>query len=269
MQDFVRALGCLEDKKDIRDYKINKNLVMAFQYPESFECGKYVTVKDQGAVGSCVAHSAAEILEYHNGCKEKLSTNFIYGIHYKLFRTKGPGMYPREACKIVKEYGDPEYELCPGNDEVDKVYSIAEEAFNKESVLADAKRHKIFSYAKLGSANDIKFALMNYGPVLGTITWYDDNKVDNTTGYLTKGTISEGGHAIMVYGWNEQGWLCQNSWGRFWGNKGRFILPYSYRFNEVFSFVPSEYEGDIVKPSRNPLVDFICKIVNWVINLWQ
>ena len=261
------SLGCLPDKKDIRDYKIKKGLVMALQYPTTFECQKKVKIKDQGSVGSCVAHSTAEILEYHNSNDERLSTNFIYGIHYKLFGSKGPGMYMREACKIAQKYGDPLYDLCRGNTEVDSVYQLAAKAFEKPEVLENASKHRISSYARLVSQNDIKYALMEYGPVLSSITWYEENKVDKS-GVLQQGITPEGGHAIMTYGWNEQGWLCQNSWGTYWGNKGYFRLPYDYKLTEAYSFVPADNEDDIVKPSTNKLIDFILKLINYIINLF-
>lgn len=196
------GLGCLPDKIDIRDYKIRKKVAMAVEFPDEYICDGYRKVKSQGSVGSCVAHATAEILEFHNNGR-KLSTNFLYGIHKKLCGTLGPGMYLRDACKIALQYGDPEYDLCPGNTEVNKVYTIAEEAFDKSEVLESAAKNRIDSFAKLRNASDIKYALMNYGPILAAIDWYSDNKVVN--GVINQGSQKSGGHGIMIYGWNEQG----------------------------------------------------------------
>ena len=30
-------------------------------------------------------------------------------------------------------------------------------------------------------------------------------------GVLERGTVIDGGHAIVVRGWNQEGWICQNS----------------------------------------------------------
>ena len=207
MEEIIRINGCLPGKKDIRDYKINKK-AMALQYPESFKCDIIMPVKDQGRVGSCVAHSSAEILEYHEGVN--LSTNFIYGIHNKLYGSEGPGMYLREACKIINKYGDPAYDYCPGNSEVTYVYEIANKAFENDEVMKNASMHKAKRYARLFTADEIKYALMNYGPVLIAIDWYDDNKLDKDF-VMCKGTKNPGGHALMLYGWDEKGWLIQNS----------------------------------------------------------
>ncbi|NND75477.1 MAG: C1 family peptidase [Ilumatobacter sp.] len=36
-----------------------------------------------------------------------------------------------------------------------------------------------------------------------------------------------GGHAFVVVGWNEQGWLIHNSWGSDWGDDGYAVLPFA------------------------------------------
>ena len=38
----------------------------------------------------------------------------------------------------------------------------------------------------------------------------------------------EGGHAVIIYGWDdsEQAWLCKNSWGKTWGEKGHFRIKW-------------------------------------------
>ena len=42
-----------------------------------------------------------------------------------------------------------------------------------------------------------------------------------------------GGHAILVVGYDDsiQRFICQNSWGISWGDKGFFYMPYSYFSN--------------------------------------
>lgn len=262
--------GCLPGKIDVRDYKIKKKVAMALQFPEEFICTNMPPVKDQGSVGSCVAHATSEILEYHDNCEHKLSTNFLYGIHYKLYKSEGPGMYLREACKIANEYGDPEYDYCPGNTEVNEVYSEAEEAFKDIETRNNAHEHRIKGYAKLRTNDEIKYALLNYGPVLSAVVWYEENKVQD--GVLIKGDTKSGGHAIMIYGWNKQGFICQNSWGKTWGKKGSFILPYEYKVDEAYSIIPlsgDKQKDDLVKPSTNEVLDALFKIINFIINLFR
>ena len=57
-------LGALDPKVDLRDYSYEPEVAMAAnELPEEFELWT-PDVKNQGTVGSCVAHTAAEIEEY-------------------------------------------------------------------------------------------------------------------------------------------------------------------------------------------------------------
>jgi cathepsin B len=53
---------------------------------------------------------------------------------------------------------------------------------------------------------------------------YKSGIYQHTSGYL------EGGHAIKILGWGVEGglkyWLCANSWGTSWGEKGFFRIAY-------------------------------------------
>jgi C1A family cysteine protease len=42
-----------------------------------------------------------------------------------------------------------------------------------------------------------------------------------------------GGHAVLCVGYNDrkQRWIMRNSWGKSWGDKGYFYLPYNYLLN--------------------------------------
>jgi C1A family cysteine protease len=50
-----------------------------------------------------------------------------------------------------------------------------------------------------------------------------------STGALAKGVSLLGGHANIIYGYdnNLKVFLMENSWGTSWGNKGYWYLPYS------------------------------------------
>ncbi len=41
-----------------------------------------------------------------------------------------------------------------------------------------------------------------------------------------KASISDGGHAFAIVGYNQDGYIIQNSWGTGWGMKGRAVLRY-------------------------------------------
>ncbi len=69
------------------------------------------------------------------------------------------------------------------------------------------------------SGNDRKTYLANVGPLVCGFTVYDDfQQYGGGVYHQTWGNV-EGGHAVMVIGYddNEQCWICRNSWGTGFG----------------------------------------------------
>ena len=268
--------GCLPSPTDVRDYKVK--VVGAVEFPESFEVEQMPPVKNQRNINSCAAHALSTIMEYHDACignMNTLSTNFIYGIQKKYCKHSGQGMYLRHACKIAKDLGTPFECYCKGNNEVPKAHEIAEEAYADESKMQNASYFRIASYARCNTDNAIKSALMNYGPVLCNINWRDTFKINSKGILYGEDTGTNGYHALVIYGWNEHGWLIQNSWGSRWGNKGRFIFPYTYKFVEAWSIIDAEQDIDsaediqIITPPRNNFMDAIYKIINIICSFFS
>lgn len=260
----VLVCGCNLSPYDVRDYKV---AATGEVLPDKFELDfSNIKIKNQGQVSSCVAHAISTILEYHAQGKHNLSTNFFYGIQKKYCGHEGKGMYLRDACKIATELGDATLEDCPGNTEVPKCYDVAETTLMSEDAMLRAANFKTKSYYVCKTNDDIKYALINYGPILASIQWFSDLKVKN--GILTKGKSTKGGyHAFVIYGYNEQGFLCQNSWGKLWGNNGRFILPYDFKIREARGLIDLENDVFVVPPKKTGLVKIIFKILNYIINL--
>lgn len=266
--------GALAPKADVRDYKV---AAAAAEYPKAWQVDYLPPVKNQKSVGSCVAHATSSILEYFDyketGEKTNLSTDFIYGMQGVAFGRMDSGMYLRDACKIVKQYGDCLKETISTNTEQPKCTENLKEIIEKAPVLLEkdiykeAEQYQVKSYAKCTTDSAIKHALMNYGPVLGSVRWYDKNTVKGEVVEMDK-TSSWGGHAIMIYGWNEIGWLCQNSWGKGWNGDGRFTVPYG-EIKEAWSFVDAENDENIVQPIRGNWIDKIYKLVNLIINFFK
>ena len=46
-----------------------------------------------------------------------------------------------------------------------------------------------------------------------------------------------GGHAVVCVGYDDksQRFICRNSWGTSWGDKGYFYMPYNYLTNSRLS----------------------------------
>ena len=258
--------GVKPPKVDLRDYTVKAGATAV----TSFELKNLPTVKNQGSVNSCAAHSSSSILEWFNKQEtkkyQKLSTGFIYGMQGVAFDRLESGMYLRDVCKIAYRYGDCLSTTIPFNVEMPECYNLLKDELN-DDVYNEASVYKVKSYARCLTSQAIKHSLMNNSPVLMSVKWYSQNELDDD-GTIHFDTKSDNGyHAVMVYGFNEKGWLCQNSWGKNWGNKGRFILPYEYGFREAWSFVDADNDY-VRKPIQNKLFDLVYKVINFIANLF-
>lgn len=258
--------GSLFSIPDLRDY-VAKSSVNEF--PETFELSM-PEVKNQGAVGSCVAHSLATATEYFN-TKEtnttiKMSTGYIYG-NRLLSTHKGTGMYTRDAIKTLAKFGNVPYEDFPYNVEVP--YAI--EKFEAEADELEEKglNYKVASYFKLNDDNAIKSHLLDGNPVIFAMKWFDDIKIEKGVMVTNEITSTKtGGHCMVIYGWNETGWLVQNSWGKTWGKKGRFTLPYNVSRKETWGIVDAKSDSSLIleKPFKSKVGAFFAKVIHKVIS---
>jgi C1A family cysteine protease len=263
MKEIIESFGALKSPFDARDYKL---VASAVKFPDTFELPK-VTVKNQGSVGSCVAHATSSVVEYHHkrqhNEKKSFSTEFIYGLRDPGYYV-GEGMYIRDALNTLRKYGDvPTVDLRGNN----KCQKAMENVNGKLDELKDkAYPHRVSSYFRLYNANAVKSALMNHGYVVASMDWYKGAELID--GVYTITDEVSGRHAVVIYGWNETGWLVQNSWGTAWGNKGRFIIPFDFDFNEMWGITDNITE-DIVRPKTGKIWDALYKIYNAIVNFFS
>ena len=264
MNEFIESFGALQPTSDARDYHLVASA--AAEYPEEFKLPT-VTVKNQWNVSSCVAHAASSIVEYHHtrqeGYNMVFSTEFIYGFRDTGYYV-GNGMYIRDALKTMQKYGDVPNDDLKGNHHVDDAMKNVKENLN--NLLDKAYPHRITSYFRVYSEEEIKSALMNHGYVLASMDWHKDYKL--VKGVYTPSDTRIGRHAIVLYGWDERGWLAQNSWGSLWGDGGRFVIPYDFKFNEMWG-ITDNITGDIVRPKRGKWYDIFYKVWNAIVNLFK
>jgi C1A family cysteine protease len=258
--------GCILSPYDSRDYKLKASASKA-ALPEEYCCPLKAKVKNQGQVCSCVAHAVSSILEYHAVTPTSLSTNFIYGIQKQLFNRADKGMMLRDACKIAADYGDMLIDDCPGNTEVPECYKKAEKAFTNPEKLTRASNYRILKYFYCIRPKEIKHALYNYGPVLASMKWYRNYKVDKNGIISGEGKGDYGYHAIMIYGYTPDGFWCQNSWGTNWGKEGRFFVPNNIKFVEARGFVDWNGSDELKEPNPNGILNLLYKALNAVANL--
>lgn len=270
MEYKLHSLGAIRETIDVRDYRGKTELT---EFPRSFALSM-PAVKDQGTVCSCVAHALASTIEYlcyqEIGSYYTMSTDYIYG-NRRGSLWKEDGMRIRDALKACCTYGDVSYEEMPGNTEVPEVIDLFESV--AEQLLPSGRVNGIRRYFRLDDANAIKSCLLNYGPVLFSIPWYDDNYVRDGILHVTGTKEKENGsHCMVIYGWNENGWKIQNSWGTRWANQGRAILPFDTQIDEAWG-VEDKYNDEeaedikIVVPFTGSIGKIIAEFLNWLLNL--
>ena len=210
-------------------------------------------IEDQGNLGSCTANAGVGMVEYFErrafGKHVDASRLFLYKATRNLMREKGDtGAFLRSAMGALVLFGVPPEEYWP--------YNIAN--FDKEPTAfcyAFAQNYQSLSYYRLDPPGTppsllltrIKTNLAAGLPSMFGFTVYssisqagnDDGKIP----FPTKGEKIEGGHAIVVAGYDDNmkiknaivggvettgAFLIRNSWGTDWGQDGYGWLPYEY-----------------------------------------
>lgn len=260
MQEFNISqfgTGCIESNYDARDYVLSE-IALAVTLPDQFEV-EHSYIKNQGNVGSCVAHSICEVLEAANLNQEQYSTNWVYGYRPEGYYV-GPGMMTRQACQTVIEKGYIPYEEFSGNTEMNAVMNKVNQ--NLDDLLSIAAERKAIAYNRLKTKQQIKEAIYTSGtPVL--IVCYIPNRMELDDNYILQYDENKlaGCHCMVCYGWNESGLLIQNSWGKEFGNEGTFILPEEYPFAEAWSISCDSHMNISAKPRNWGIRKFIQSII--------
>ena len=256
-KNYIEAFGAIESKIDVRDYQVACAAAPNVELPEVFELNMRA-VKNQHSVSSCVAHALAAAVEYFNFMQEKtdttMSTEFIYGNRINHIYTD-KGMIIRDALENLRKYGTCPNSSMPGNIEVPE----AIRRFNQDAlgVIPVAYPNRITNYCSLYKKNDMKLWLMTKGPIVFSIKWYENYwlTVNNELHFDEKSEPS-GCHCMVIYGWNKEGWLFQNSWGNTWGDGGRAVYPYDATIREAWGVEDtcySTYKDDLVMQLKDQI----------------
>lgn len=258
--------GALESPIDERDY--TPAMAMAVkakeeELPKTYRTEGEAKILNQSSIGSCVAHAIATAMtygEYKLGWKNvhDFSRGFIYGNRATL-DYQGEGMYPRQAIKSVNKEGDCLYNDFPYNMTYPQVKLLIEK--DSENLHKLAAEHLIKSYFRCYSEEEIKRAIMNQGAVIVGINVYSSFTGDCPV--PSDDDTLWGGHCMAMVGWDETGWLIQNSWGSWWGNKGYLHLPYEYLLKEVWGIVIND---EAKEPEKN---NFFVRVCNAIKNFFK
>ena len=200
--------GCLPSPIDLRDFRVS-NSVTRVELPTEFRLEEY-SIKDQGIVNSCVAHALSSMLER---TEFKFSTGWIYGYRPAGYY-QGEGMYPREALNTLLKKGAVKKEDFDYNIEMIDAKKLVDN--NLDRLEALASDYKITSYARLYTEKEIKSWMFVHNIAIPIAIATEDLVLDENNIIQIPSSYPYSGHAILIVGWNETGFIIQNSWGKNW-----------------------------------------------------
>lgn len=230
--------GYIPDKPDSRDYvrelKAN-NAPAAFSLREN---GREFAL-DQKQVSSCTGYSSSAFMSclhgvFRSGKRWEASPLFIYYKTRQLYGTLDydSGAPLRDTMKALQQFG-----VCPMSEHPD-LYNWRKAPTPEAEKLASLLRVKDYQRIVIDDtapATMIDTLHRERLPILIGVALFPSSQ---TTAVRFSGNIpipgsaetSTGGHAMMIDAYDQEkqlfyGW---NSWGKGWGARGRFSLPFAY-----------------------------------------
>jgi len=215
-------------------------------------------VYDQKELGSCTAHTIATAYQF---CEKDNKDNFRPSrlfIYYNE-RTandnvdKDAGSSIRDGIKSLNRDG-----VCS---ESTWKYDITKfrDKPTKEC-FQEAVGHQSLEYQRiLQCSAQLKQALNTGFPIIFGMSVFDSFISDEVaqTGMVPMPKDDEkhhGGHAVLLVGYDDEEsvWICRNSFGEKWGDKGHFYLPYEFLLKD------KKYATDFWMIRKNDVENFNC-----------
>lgn len=239
-------------KEDTRDYKYISHLSLSLNptittvhskvtigqqisIPSFFSLRSIMSpILNQGSIGTCVSNAFALCIATMTKKNVKPSRLFHYAVSRILTNTvltDDSGLYIRDACNTITKYGVCQEVLWDYND---TKYDILPPL----NAFQNARYFKKFLYTFINQdLISLKQCLVtNKTPIIFGFMVYDSFMKDNvvTTGIVPYPNIQTesllGGHCMLIIGFDDvkQNFICANSWGTSWGDKGFCYIPYTY-----------------------------------------
>jgi len=252
---FKTNTGLKPLTKDGRDLKFGA--IFGWRYkPKNKHLLKPLTVKNQMPFNTCSWMAAAGAKEIDEQCKLDERTLVMFGKKRGYIRGDGFANL-RDNQKVLQKDGIAEDGMLRGGWKKWKDYSDYTKM--SQEVLHNAQKHRIKSFLKLYTANEILKALDNGRPVEIGIDWY--------TGYNIRGGFKlpwiihkvigwlVGGHAMYIYDYNldykgQKVFVVRNSYGESWGDKGNLYLTFEMlkkNIRKYGAFINYDMKVDLAK----------------------
>lgn len=247
------ALDARPDRLDLRDHPYRPplgNLPPRFPRDEDVrrwlpEYARRGLILNQGKEGACTGYGLAAVINYllftravmaDEDSSRRVSPAMLYQLARRYDEWPGDdyeGSSCRGALKGWHRHGVCREELWPKENVADR-----QDAASNWDIDALACTLGVYYRVDTRSIVDLQAAICNTGAI------YVSALVHNGWGVPTRKTLSShdklvrirhepkpkpedsGGHAFALVGYNEDGFVVQNSWGPGWGSLGFALLPY-------------------------------------------
>ena len=223
-----RVLNVRPDAPDLRDRYYEPTLnILAREIDNS----NPAMVLDQGQEGACTGFGLAamiNLLKHHRGEPVRVSARMLYEMAQKHDEWPGEdyeGSSCRGAIKGWKNMGVCSEEIWPYSTNNSGKLTIAK--------ARDARSTILGAYYRLqANLNDYHAALNETGAIYVSASvhsgWNNPIKAQRDDKFATiiQSTELTGGHAFAIVGYNELGFIIQNSWGANWGTDGFALWTY-------------------------------------------
>lgn len=234
------GLGWVPDLPDQRDFLYSAPITVIKKLPPGIDHRrKCPPVYNQGHLGSCTANALGAAFQY--GRRKQKLTSFMPSRLFIYYNERAiqnsvqsdSGAYIRDGIKSLNDKG-----VCPEAEWKYIIEKFAEKPPKK--CYTDAVKCEIKSYQRLTNTNlnQLQGCLAEGYPFVFGFTVYQSFNTEEVakTGMMPMPKPKEkvlGGHAVMAVGYDDkkQAIIVRNSWGKEWGDKGYFYMPYAYIIN--------------------------------------
>ena len=225
------------DRLDLRDRPYMP--AIAVTLPRTMRPKVRLPVLDQGNTNACTGFALANVVNHllrqNTPGAPEISPFMIYSMarRYDEFpgSTEDAGSSLRGAMKGWYRHGACRFSLWRTLD----MPSAAERP--QDDWWLDAAQRPLGAYYRVDSRSvtDMHVALAETGILYASAICHDgwlksDGAKAPKGGIWTipaqKAEVDDGGHAFVIVGYNRDGFIVQNSWGRSWGTRGLAVLTY-------------------------------------------
>lgn len=174
-------------------------------------------IYNQKEKANCVATSAALVSSFYNN--KLMSEDYVY--HY-LKKNKG-------GCSIATTFDDLN-EIITSKGICTKDLFTSDDCDIEPSQIARNKalEYRASSFRNLAyDANKFKQILLHGIPIIVGI-YIDDDFFNLSSNVIDDVKTKDLKHALVIIGYNEEGFILRNSWGNNWNNDAQCTLTYNY-----------------------------------------